>query len=189
MCVRTIALALVVCSTARAAPREVYFPITEDGGEAEGHLRVVLPIEERGAALAADVVAYDTGRSASIWLRWRTEWPGSYAASIRARSDVGLVVMLPHDPTARVVRIARRDATAIEALTGKNLAYVDHARMFGLDLDGDGRADVAFATVCGWQHPDGMCQGHYQLVVIRAHGTWRPARECHPSSDEPCWTW
>src|SRR5262245_4937720 len=90
---RVLWLLAPVTTTALAAPagsksgsHQIYFPLTQDGGEEEGHIRLVLPIDKRGVRLAFDVVSHKRGSMKRVGFHWDPD-DEAYEASVRARPN------------------------------------------------------------------------------------------------------
>ncbi|HEY0191973.1 MAG TPA: hypothetical protein VGC42_12725 [Kofleriaceae bacterium] len=90
--------------------------------------------------------------------------------------DDGVVVVPAGTPVA-LVALSKADDAAIRAtlMKGEALAHVKRAlaelEAAGVDLDGDGKADLAMTYGCSaWF--DGSCQSRGQFVLTRAGARW-----------------
>jgi hypothetical protein len=94
-----------------------------------------------------------------------------------------LAVVIPAIPGPRAVRIGSRDAATLHQLRGDRLASVTAVHRYGLDLDGDGRADLAILEG-GCESPDN-CGDRYEQLARRTGERWAPATTCE--STVTCW--
>jgi hypothetical protein len=194
---------VVMTARGHAEPREIYIPITRaesltDDEDVAGAY-IALPIEKRRDSLLASVVDFGRGRVMRTQLRWDNAEPGWYHATVRADVDdqgrYQLAVALDGSRTFRAVRVGKRDAERIHEITSGDFEYVAHVGKYGVDLDRNGRADLAFAHVCeGLAGPSGeqVCSRYDWIVVRRVRNAWQLPRRCRPelrTDKEPCWRW
>ncbi len=98
--------------------------------------------------------------------------------AIDRREYAGTVLLLPAATTVRFVTPSAGDDRAIraallrdDALSGVKRAVKD-LEIGAVDLDGDGKADVALTYGCTvWG--DGQCQVHGQAALAQVKGVWR----------------
>ena len=84
-----------------------------------------------------------------------------------------LVIAIPALQKAHALKLGASERALIETLRGPHLAAVERVEPYGLDLDDDDRADLAFVEVCIAYHQDGvMCQGHARVAVRRYNAAW-----------------
>ena len=96
--------------------------------------------------------------------------------------QVAIVLPAPHGLPAprglRAVRIAPSDTAKLDMLRGDDIADARAVRAYGLDLDGDGRADLAVVRACIEVLADGMCEGHDEALARRVREHWTAAPMC-----------
>ena len=100
---------------------------------------------------------------------------GDFAYDQRDADDG--VLVLPGGTQAALVAPSKTDVAAIKAtlirtdtLAGVRRA-VDGLELAGVDIDGDGQADIVTTYGCAaWF--DGSCQSHGQFVLVRRGARW-----------------
>ncbi|MFT3699624.1 MAG: hypothetical protein QM831_41130 [Kofleriaceae bacterium] len=97
--------------------------------------------------------------------------------AIDRRPYANAVVLVPATTTVKFVNPSAADVKSIKAALAKDdaLSHVkralDHLEIGAVDLDGDGKADVALTYGCTvWG--DGQCQVFGQFALTATKGTW-----------------
>jgi hypothetical protein len=98
----------------------------------------------------------------------------------------GQVPILSPSKGVEPVSLPPADLADLAKLVGRGFAGVASIQPYGLDLDHEGRADLAFVDLCIEKlAPSGMCSPQTAVAVPRSGAGWKLTKFCLRSQSVP----